>query len=100
MTDISATVQGHYTQGNLLERITAYLEKDGKDPNKIEIEDLYPFDQLHGRGIISTKEHVEFASIGSGMHLLELGCGVGGASRHIASTCDCEVTAISYPRVC
>lgn len=94
MADISATVQGHYTQGNLLERIIAYLEKDGKDPDNIKIEDLYPFDQLHGRGITSTKEHVEFAGIGSGMHVLDLGCGVGGASRHIASTCDCKVTGI------
>jgi ubiquinone/menaquinone biosynthesis C-methylase UbiE len=94
MTDVSTTVQDNYTRGNLLERIFAFLKEGGKDPDKMKQEDLYPFDQLHGRGIASTREHIEFADISSGMHVLDLGCGIGGASRQIASSCDCRVTGV------
>jgi ubiquinone/menaquinone biosynthesis C-methylase UbiE len=55
---------------------------------------LFPFDQLHGRGIQATREHIERAGINSSMHVLDLGCGVGGCSRVISATCGCRVTGI------
>lgn len=94
MTDVTKTVQDHYTQGELQNRIFDYLETNGISPAKISIEDLYPLDQLHARGVVATKEHIEFAGIDGNMHVLDLGCGIGGASRVIASTCGCNVTGI------
>ena len=94
MSDVSKTVQGHYTQGTLLERIFGHLEESGIDTGQLTQEDLYPFDQLHGRGVAATKDHVEFAEITPDMHVLDLGCGVGGSSRFLASHCDCRVTGI------
>jgi sarcosine/dimethylglycine N-methyltransferase len=94
MTDITKTVQDHYTQGGLLDRIFAYLEKSGTDPARLTFEDLYPIDQLHARGGVATNDHIEFAGIDGDMHVLDIGCGVGGASRVIAATCGCRVTGI------
>lgn len=94
MTDVTKTVQDHYTQGTLLERIFAYLEERGIDTAEMTHEDLYPLDQLHIRGLAATNEHIEFVGIDANMHVLDLGCGVGGASRVIASSCGCRVTAI------
>jgi len=42
------------------------------------------FDQLHSRGIMATREHAERAHIQTGMYVLEIGCGLGGASRGLS----------------
>ena len=51
-------------------------------------------DQLHSRGIVATREHAERAHIQTGMYVLDLGCGLGGASRYLAAECGCRVAAI------
>jgi ubiquinone/menaquinone biosynthesis C-methylase UbiE len=87
-------VQEHYGRGGLLARLDAALTQAGLDPARATVDDLVPFDQLHGRGIAATREHAERAGIDSAMHVLDLGCGIGGASRYLAATCGCRVTAI------
>ena len=81
MSDVTKTIQDHYTQGSLLEHNFAFLAENGIDPAELTFEDLYPIDQLHARGVVATKEHIEFA-------------GIGGASRVIASSRQCTVTGI------
>jgi SAM-dependent methyltransferase len=78
----------------ILDRINAFLRERGIDPERPTYQDFFPFDQLHGRGIEATREHIERAGINSSMHVLDLGCGVGGCSRVIAATCGCHVTGI------
>jgi SAM-dependent methyltransferase len=92
--NVEKTVQGYYTDGGLLERILSYLEQAGHDPQHLKPEDLFPVDQLHARGIDATQEHVERAGITAEMHVLEIGSGLGGASRYMASACGCRVTGI------
>jgi len=94
MSDISKITQEHYTCGNLLESICAFLQSRGIDPQHPTCEDLFACDQMHGRGIIATREHFEHAKITSGMHVLDVGCAIGGSSRYIATACDCRVTGI------
>jgi ubiquinone/menaquinone biosynthesis C-methylase UbiE len=92
--DIETLVQGHYGRNDLLERIFAALERDGIDPEKFQYTDLQRYDQLHGRGLAATREHVEHAGIEAGMHVLDLGCGVGGCSRYLAAVTGCRVTGV------
>jgi len=94
MKNGSDAVQQRYAMNGILDRVTAFLQERGVDPERPNYEDFLPFDQLHGRGIHATREHIERAGIKSGMHVLDLGCGVGGASRVIAATCGCRVTGI------
>ena len=94
MADKSKIVQDHYTHGKLLESICAFLQSRGVDPQHPTCEDLFACDQMHGRGIIATREHFEHAGIKSGMHVLDIGCAVGGSARYIATACDCRVTGI------
>jgi ubiquinone/menaquinone biosynthesis C-methylase UbiE len=94
MTNESKSVKDHYTHGGLLECIFAFLQARGVDPQHPKCEDLFACDQMHGRGIVATREHFEYAGITAGMQVLEVGCGIGGSSRYIATACDCRVTGI------
>ena len=94
MTNNSDTIRKRYARSDLLDRIARFLGERGVDPEHPTYQDLFPFDQLHGRGIQATREHIERAGINSSMHVLDLGCGVGGCSRVIRAKCGCRVTGI------
>src|ERR1700739_2365419 len=80
MTDVEATVQRYYRNRTVMQRIDDALRAAGVDPERPSHRDLWPFDQLHSRGIVATREHAERAGIPVGMYVLDLGCGLGGAS--------------------
>jgi SAM-dependent methyltransferase len=94
MTNGTDAVRQRYAISGILDRVNAFLLERGIDPERPTYEDFFPFDQLHGRGIEATREHIERAGINSSMHVLDLGCGVGGCSRAIAAECGCRVTGI------
>ena len=94
MTDSNDAVRERYAINGTMARVIAFLRERRIDPERPTYQDFFPFDQLHGRGVEATREHIKRAGISSTMHVLDLGCGVGGCSRVIAATCGCRVTAI------
>jgi len=94
MTDVESLVQRYYGDRPILQRIDDALRAAGVDPERPSHRDLWPFDQLHSRGIAATREHAERARIQPGMYVLDLGCGLGGASRYLTAECGCRVAAV------
>jgi len=94
MSDVEAVVQHYYGDRPVIQRIEEALRAAGIDPERPSHRGLWPFDQLHSRGIVGTREHAERAGIQAGMYVLDLGCGLGGASRYLAAECGCRVAAI------
>lgn len=94
MTKDPSEVERHYGRGDLRSAILDALAAAGKDPQRLGIEDLAPFDELHVRGRDATLELAALAGIQSHTNVLDLGCGIGGPARVLASAFGCHVTGL------
>ena len=90
----SREITGHYSRGNLLERLNAALAEDGVDPARPPFEALAPYDQFHGRGLEATEEIAALLKVAATDHLLDVGSGIGGPARYLARRFGCRVTGI------
>jgi SAM-dependent methyltransferase len=84
----------HYGRGDLAAKILDALRAAGKDPDALTIEDLGPIDQLHARGREATLELARLAGITPGMRVLDVGGGLGGPARTLASEFGCAVEVL------
>ena len=87
-------VAQHYAQGDLERTILDALIASGKDVDHLTPEDLTPVDEFHTGGREATIDFAEQTGFAAGQHLLDVGCGIGGASRFFAVERGCQVTGI------
>ncbi len=87
-------VQDHYGADRIVERILAAAEHSTKDAISLPADRLFPYDQLHGRELLATRDHAAMMNPASDTHLLDLGSGIGGPARYFASVFGCRVTGI------
>ena len=87
-------VVGHYSRGNLRERLYAALAEDGIELRHASIDALAPYDQFHGRGLEATAEIADQLRIDASDHILDIGSGIGGPARYFAHRFGCAVTGI------
>lgn len=73
-------IHTYYSPNDLYNRIIEGLHKLGKDLSKITLDDLQPVDEFHIRGDAATKELIKLSSFTSDMHILDVGCGIGGST--------------------
>ena len=84
----------HWTHGSLAKAIMAALEKAGVDLASPSVRDLEPMDHLHGGGAEATREMMAMLTPKPDQHLLDIGSGIGGPARFLASEYGCRVTGI------
>jgi ubiquinone/menaquinone biosynthesis C-methylase UbiE len=87
-------VSDHYTHGSLLGAIEAALAAAGKTRETVSVDDLAPVDEFHIGGREASEAFLDQLEIADGHHLLDIGCGLGGASRFTASRYGARVTGI------
>ncbi|MDH5546270.1 MAG: methyltransferase domain-containing protein [Gammaproteobacteria bacterium] len=87
-------VQHYYSPGNLYDRILKGLEKAGADLTDLDLEDLQPVDEFHIRGSAATKELIAMSGFHSDMHILDIGCGIGGSTRRLTHETGCRTTGV------
>lgn len=88
----------HWHRDDLLAAVLDALEQAGKDLDRLTVEELAATDQFHGGGRPATLRLAELA----GLHepatvprrVLDVGGGLGGPARTLASLFDCEVAAV------
>ncbi len=87
-------VAGHYTHGSLLAAIKQALEAQGKTPEMVSIDDLAPVDEFHIGGRQASEHFLSQLPLDTSTQVLDVGCGLGGASRFTAQRFGCRVTGI------
>ncbi len=91
-------VSEHYTHGDLLNSIQAALAKLGKTVDSVTIEDLAPVDEFHIGGRQATEHFLSQLNFSEQDHILDVGCGLGGASRFVANKYNTHVSGIDLTK--
>jgi ubiquinone/menaquinone biosynthesis C-methylase UbiE len=78
-------VARHYTHGSLEGAILDALKASGKDPDKLAHADLTGVDEFHIGGRQATMDLSVQLDLPRGARVLDVGCGIGGASRFFAT---------------
>jgi SAM-dependent methyltransferase len=94
MTDTNTKVRAHYGATGLIDRIQSALATIAPENQTLTVAQLAPLDQFHTRGILATAELASAARLNPSTRVLDLGCGIGGPARYLASTFGCKVTGI------
>ena len=89
-------VAEHYKKRALDDVILAALKAAGKDIEHLTPDDLAPVDEFHSGGRNTTVRLAQLAQINGSERVLDVGCGIGGPSRFLASKFGCQVTGLDF----
>lgn len=87
-------IHDYYSPNDLYNKIIEALNKLGKDLSKVTLDELQPVDEFHIRGDTATKELIKLAGFTPEMHILDVGCGIGGSTRRLSHQTGCRVTGV------
>jgi len=91
---VDTNIVEHYGTAELLAAIEAGVTALGKTTATVTVEDLGPVDEFHIGGRTATSALCDRLDVGPDDDLLDVGCGIGGTARLLASTLGCQVTGI------
>jgi ubiquinone/menaquinone biosynthesis C-methylase UbiE len=94
MSDDETILNAHYAGRDLEVGILAGLRAAGKDNDQLTPDDLAAVDQFHIRGKEATPELAHLAGLQAGLQILDVGGGLGGPARTLASEFSCSVIVL------
>jgi len=94
MTAIEARVAGHYTSGTLHAMIEAGWAKVRAQSDLAPVDQLAGVDEFHIGGRPATQMVCQRMEMKSGLKILDVGCGLGGAARFMAAHYGAEVDGV------
>jgi ubiquinone/menaquinone biosynthesis C-methylase UbiE len=90
----STSVAQHYTHGSLFAAISEGISALGKTVDTVNFDDLAPVEEFHIGGRVATESLLNQLDIVPSHHVLDVGCGLGGASRFAAHNYGCRITGV------
>jgi MPBQ/MSBQ methyltransferase len=98
MESVRKHVESHYGHGEILNSILSALRKMGKEVTRLRPTDLAPVDEFHIRGREATVELASRVPLRSGLRVLDVGSGLGGTVRYLASEHHCRAIGIDLTK--
>jgi len=92
--DYEEAINTQYGQSDLGKKILAILQREGIDMAEGIKDVLAPIEELHLRGSLATIELAQKADLNESMKVLDIGCGIGGPARTLASEFGCQVIGL------
>ncbi len=92
--NIETSTVGHYEVGDLLAAIEAGVKLSGKSPATISVAELGSVDEFHVGGREVTAGLCQRLGVSSSDRVLDIGSGIGGTARFLATTTGCQVTGL------
>lgn len=90
-----SSLETHYSADDIEARILAGIRSAGLDPEqRLSPEELGALDHFHTGGLQASRELLELAGIQTGHCVLDIGAGLAGSARLIASAIDCRVDCL------
>ena len=94
-TDQGRRVSDHWSKlAVTFEGALQTLAKQGITADAVKVEDLHGLDMLHMGGLAATDELAAMAGIQAGQRVLDVGSGVGGPARRLASKYGAELWGV------
>ena len=90
-----SSLQTHYSARDIEARILAAIRAAGLNPEqRLTPEELGALDHFHTGGLRASRELLEAAQIQPQDRVLDIGAGLGGSARLLASTLGCQVDCV------
>jgi SAM-dependent methyltransferase len=90
-----AGLEAHYSARDIEARILAAIRAAGLDPDqRLSAEDLGALDHFHTGGLRASRELLELARITADDRVLDIGAGLAGPARMLASAIGCRVDCL------
>lgn len=93
-----AKVERYYTRGGLTDKILQAVMQTGADVEHPAAGDFAAVDEFHVGGLEATQQLAAQMELRPGLHLLDIGSGIGGPARYFAEKHDCKVTGIDLAK--
>ena len=93
-TELQTDIEKQYSLPNLENRVFSALQKVKNGNKNFSRNDFTGFDEFHIQGIKATRELATLLEIQPNMTILDIGCGVGGPARTLASEYNAQVVGI------
>lgn len=91
----------YYEGPEIGDRLLQALVEAGLDPEALDVDDLAPLDEFHALGRGATLALADLAGVKPEQRVLDVGAGIGGPARVLASHYAAHVTALdATPRFC